>query len=81
VFRLAAGREGLDDNHAAAAALAGARQHAGFVGGCGLGRLDWFRARRHAEQFARPCDIGEATVGEQSVVADAVQALGQQERA
>jgi hypothetical protein len=39
VFGLAFGREGLDDDHPAAAALAGARQHVGFVGGCGLGRL------------------------------------------
>jgi len=29
---LAAGREGLDDNHAAATAAAGTKQHAGFIG-------------------------------------------------
>ena len=78
MFWLAADGKGLDDDHAAAAALAGARQHAGFGGGCGLGRVGWFRARRYAEQLARLSDIGSAiAVGEQSVMADAVQALGQ----
>jgi len=62
VFWLTAGREGLDENHAAAAGLARARQHAGLVGGCGLGRLDWFRERRHTEQLARPCDFGVTPV-------------------
>jgi hypothetical protein len=39
--------------------------------------LRW-RARPHVEQLARPCDVGGAiAVGEQSIVADAVQALGQ----
>jgi hypothetical protein len=32
MFWLAAGREGFDDDHAAAATAAGPRQHAGFVG-------------------------------------------------
>ena len=78
---LAAGREGLDDNHAAAAAAARTRQHAGFVSGCGLGGLGRFRAGRDGEQLACPCDVGGAiAVGEQSVVADAVQALGQHVR-
>src|SRR5215471_5433248 len=52
-------------------AAARARQHVGFVGGCGLGGLGRFRARRHSEQLARPCDIGGAiAIGEQSVMAD-----------
>ena len=35
-------------------------------------------ARSHGEQLACPCDVGGAiAVGEQSVVADAVEALGQ----
>ena len=58
---LAAAREGLDDDHAAAAAAAGPRQHAGFVGGRGRGRLGRFRARQHAEQRARPCEVGGAS--------------------
>ena len=81
MFRVTAGREGLDDDHAAAAAAARTRQHAGFMGGCRLGRLGRFRAGRDGEQFARPHDVGGAiAVGEQSVVADAVQALGQHVR-
>jgi hypothetical protein len=48
----------------------------GIVGNRGRGRLGRFRARRHAEQLARPCDVGGAiAVGEQSVVADAVSAF------
>jgi hypothetical protein len=39
VFGLAAAREGLDDDHAAAAAATWTRQHAEFVGGCGRGRF------------------------------------------
>jgi hypothetical protein len=78
MFRVAAGREGLDDDHAAAAAAAGTRRHVGFVRGCGLGRLGLLRAGRHGEQLARSRDIGGAiAIGEQSVMADAVQALGQ----
>src|SRR5215472_13915996 len=78
MFGLVAGCEGLDDDHAAAAAATGTRQHAMFVGSCGLARLGRSRARRYAEQFTPPCDVGGAiAVGEQSIVADAVQALGQ----
>ena len=86
VFRLAAPCEGLDDDHAAAAAAAWTWQDAGFVGGCGRGRLGPFRAGRHGEELAgrhgeelaRLCDVGGAiAIGEQSVMADAVQALGQ----
>jgi hypothetical protein len=81
MFRLAAACEGLDDDHAAAAASTWTRQHAGFVGGCRLGRLGRFRAGRDGEQLARSCDVGDAiAVGEQSVVADAVQALRQHVR-
>jgi hypothetical protein len=49
VFRLAAACEGLDDDHAAAAAATRTRQHAGFVGGCGRGRLGLFRPGRHCK--------------------------------
>src|SRR5260370_15950871 len=78
VSRLAAPCEGLDDDPAAAAAATWTRQHAGFVGGCGRGRLGLFGPGRHGEQFARPRDVGGAiAVGEQSIVADAVQTLGE----
>jgi hypothetical protein len=78
VFRLAAACEGLDDDHAAAAAATRTRQHVGLIGGRGLGRLSLFQAGWHGEQLARPCDVGGAiAICEQSVVADAVQALGQ----
>jgi hypothetical protein len=52
VFRLAAPCEGLDDDHAAATAAAWTRQHVGFVGGCGLGRLGLFWAGRHGKPSA-----------------------------
>ena len=78
VFRLAAPCEGLDDDHADATAATGTRQHAGSVGRGGLERLGLFRAGRYCKQLARPCDVGGAIgVGEQPVMADAVQALGQ----
>ena len=78
MFRLAAPCKGLDDDHAAAAAPARTGQHAGSVGRGGLEPLGLFRAGRYGKQLARPCDVGGAiAVGEQSVMADAVQALGQ----
>jgi hypothetical protein len=81
MFRLAAACEGLDDDDAAAAAATRTWQHAGFVGGCGCGRLGLFRAGRHGKQLAHPRDVGGAiAVGELSVMADAVQALGQHVR-
>ena len=75
--RLAAAREDLDDDHAAAAARAGTWQQARLVrrGGLVVLRLD---ARRHTEQLAGAGDVGGAVaVGEQAVVTDAVEALGQ----
>ena len=77
VLRLTAAREGLDDDHAAAAAWARMRQHAGSVG-CDFGRLWFFWARRHSEQFASVRDVGGAVgAGEQAVMADAMEALWQ----
>ena len=49
---------------------AGARQHTGFVGGCSLGGFGMFRARRHAEQLARPGDIGGAISFANAVAVD-----------
>jgi hypothetical protein len=47
LLRLAAAREGLDDDHAAAAARARARQHAGLIGR-GFGHLGFVRRHRYA---------------------------------
>ena len=73
---LAAGLEGLDDDHAAAAAGAwlGERLRRRRIG---LGRLLGL-GRGQAQQLARPRDgLGAIAAGEQAVVADAVEALGQ----
>jgi hypothetical protein len=74
VLWLTAAREGLDDDHAAAAARARTRQHAGSVERF-FGRLYFFWARRHSEQLASVRDVG-GTVGasEQAVMADAMSA-------
>src|SRR5665647_3618347 len=75
---LAAAREGLDDEHASAAAGARSWQHAGFVGRWGLWGILLFGADRHGEQLARPRDVGgAAAAGQQSVVPDAVESPGQ----
>jgi hypothetical protein len=50
VLGLAAAPEGLDDDHAAAAARAWVRQHPRFDDRC-LGGLGLFWARRHGEQL------------------------------
>ena len=77
MLRLAAAREGLDDDHAAAAARAWARQHAGLVGR-GFGRFGFVRMSRHGEQLARVRNVfGAVAVGEQPIVSDAVEALRQ----
>jgi hypothetical protein len=78
VLWLAAAREGLDDEHASAAAGARLRQHAGFVGRWGLWGILLFAADRDGEQLARPRDVGgAAATGQQSVVSDAMEALWQ----
>jgi hypothetical protein len=75
---LAAWLEGLDDDHAGAAARAWTGQHAGLVGGGGLGRLVFFWAGRHREQLARVRNVcGARAVGEQPIVPDAMEALRQ----
>ena len=74
---LAAALEGLDDDHAAAAAWAWMLVHAV--------RRAWWAAsmasigeQRHREQFARVRNVfGSVAVGEQPIVADAVEALRQ----
>ena len=76
VLRLAAAREGLDDDHAAAAAGAGMLWCFWLVG-LGVGGLDGIdRDEWHCEQFAGTRDVvGTGGAGEQAVVADAVEAL------
>jgi hypothetical protein len=72
MLRLAAGREGLDDVHAAAAAgaLLDVLRGKVLVGV----RLDG----GHGKQLASLGDpLGFGSAGEQAVVADAVEALGQ----
>ncbi len=78
MHRLAAACEGLDDDHAATAAGTATRRHVWLVGRCGFGRFGHFRATRHREQLPRPRDIdGAIAIGEQSIVADAVEAAWQ----
>jgi hypothetical protein len=79
VFWLAAAREGLDDDHPAAAAGTWTRQHARLVGFCcGPGYLWLFWARWHGERIAGACDIGRTVaIGEQAIVSDAVEAVRQ----
>ena len=53
------------------------RQHALLIGCCGLGCIG-FRTDGYGEQLARACDIcGSVAAGEQSIVPDAMEALGQ----
>ena len=74
---LASARESLDDDHAAAAARAWLRQHAGLLE-CGFGRLSFFWACRRGEQFARVRNVfGTIAAGEQPIVPDAVEAFRQ----
>ena len=74
---LASARESLDDDHAAAAARAWLRQHAGLLE-CGFGRLSFFWACRRGEQLARVRNVfGAIAAGEQPIVTDAVEALRQ----
>src|SRR6266404_6184287 len=76
--RLAALREGLDDDHAAAAARTWMRAgwRLGVIGGSCIGGLGF--GLRDGEQFACPRDVvGTGGFGEQPVVADAMEALRQ----
>ena len=75
VPRRGAALEGLDDDHAAAAARAWERVHRRLVG---AGVAGLALRRRDAEQLAGAGDVlGAPAVGEQAVVADAVEAVGQ----
>ena len=76
--RVAAAREDLADYHAATAARTGAVQQARLVRCRGLLLLRLYDAWRSTEQLAGASDVGGAvTIGEQAIVADAVEPLGQ----
>src|SRR6266851_2522366 len=76
VARLAAGLEGLDDEHAAA--TAGARLGE-WLRRCRIDFDRLFGRRRcQSQEFAHSRDrLGAVRAGEQAVVADAMEALGQ----
>ena len=77
MLRLAAALEGLDDDHAAAAARAWLRQYARLVDCC-FGRVGLFWARRHGEQLASVRNVrGSVGTGEQPIVSDAMEAFRQ----
>src|SRR5260221_7762250 len=76
--RIAAGLEGLDDDHAAAAAGARVRERWRLAVVAGASVAGLARWRRHAEQLARSGDVlGASAIGEETVVADGVGAAGQ----
>ena len=78
ILRRAAAREGLDDDHAAAAAGARMREYLRLVGIDARGIIGLARFRRHVEQLTGSRDVlGAGAVGEETVVADAMEALGQ----
>ena len=69
------GLEGLDDDHAAAAARAGKGADRRFIGIVGLAIAKFVVGGRHGEQLARSCQVlGSSAVGEEAVVANAVEA-------
>jgi len=70
------GLQGLDGDHGSAAGGAGKREAWRFLGlGEGRGLVLW---RLDIEQLARPGEVlGAPAVGKESVVADAMEALGQ----
>src|SRR5215471_19347264 len=78
ICRLAAAFENLDDDHAAAAAGARAGQDARLVRSSGLLLFMFNDGRGSTEQLACACDVGGTiAAGEQAVMADAVEAFGQ----
>src|SRR5579864_1894493 len=74
--RCASALEGLDDDHAPAAARARMRERLRFDSAAGIAGFDvcWLRI----EQLARLRDVvGASSVCEEAVVADAMEAAGQ----
>src|SRR5262249_20599811 len=78
VGRLGTAREGLDDEHTAASAWTGRRVCTRLARLGDFGLVGLAQGRRHCEQLTSACDIGGAgAIGEQPIMADAVEALGQ----
>jgi hypothetical protein len=75
VLRLAATREGLDDDHSATAAGTWTRQHARLVNHCGLGYLRGLAIERQAARGHRQILGDENIKGSQSAFASAAQIL------
>src|ERR1051325_4553160 len=70
--------EGLDDDHAAAATRTRMRERPRFVGHGGLCIVGLSLRRRRREQLAHSRKVvGAGGAGEQAVVADALEAVGQ----
>ena len=76
--RRGAAREDLDDDHASAAAWTRARQGGRLVAFIVIGISSLALGLLATEQLAGACDVvGAGGLGEQAVVADTVEALGQ----
>jgi hypothetical protein len=79
VGRLGTVREGLDDEHTAAAAWTGTRVRTRLARLRDFGLVGLAHGRRHGEQLTCACDVrGAGAIGEQPIMADAVETLGQQ---
>ena len=67
--------EGFDDDHAAAAARAGARQEALIIGDFLHGVIE---DRRNLQELAEASDVvGAVAIGKQPIVTNAVEAFGE----
>src|SRR5262249_4869526 len=74
---LPAGREGLDDDHAPAAARTGAGQYASVIGGH-LVLIGLLHVWGNIQELTRPVDVlGPVAVGKQAIMADAVETFWQ----
>src|SRR4030081_1558517 len=72
--RCAAALEGLNDDHAPAAARAWVRERGRLVAAGGI-LVGFARARRRGEQLTGACDVVDArAAGKQTIVTDAVEA-------
>ena len=77
VNRLTAGLEGLDDDHAPAAARTGAGQYASVIRGH-LVLIGLLHVWGNIQELTRPVDVlGPVAVGKQAIMADAVETFWQ----
>ena len=77
VNRVTAGLEGLDDDHAPAAARTGAGRYASVIGGH-LVLIGLLHVLGNIQELTRPGDVlGPVAVGKQPIMADAVETLWQ----